>query len=64
MRHFYKKQIIQHSLCSQIPTMAQPLYPKTETSLAGSGERPGFLIGGLKIANKLKKPILWVKVIA
>jgi hypothetical protein len=52
--HFYKKQSTDNSSLPlfQDPNNGAAFVPKSETSLAGLGECPGFLLVGLKMADK------------
>jgi hypothetical protein len=47
LRRFYKKKIIAHPLFRG-PNYGEAFVPESETSLARSRERPGFLHVGLK----------------
>jgi hypothetical protein len=52
LRHFYKKQIIVRHLFPD-PNNGAAFVPEAETSLAGSGEWPGFLLVSLQMAEKI-----------
>jgi hypothetical protein len=60
LRHFYKKQITYHFLFSK-PNNGAAFVPKSETSLAVSGEWPGFLLVSLKVP-KCEILISWIMI--